>query len=170
MSASTLAATPVMQLRAAELMTPDVLTVYEGWSIRRLASFFVRHRISGAPVIASDHTLIGVVSLSDIARFSSLPEQDQARLAASSPYADYLGYDPLPEDMAWLTHSAANHCTVNSIMTRHVISVEEKTTLPQIARLMSAHGIHRVFVTRDGVVVGVVTAGTLLQQVSRLVE
>ena len=38
--------------QASEIMHKNVLSVYEGWSIQRLADFFMKHKISGAPVIA----------------------------------------------------------------------------------------------------------------------
>lgn len=148
---------------AKDLMTAEVLTVYEGWPIKRLADFFIRHGISGAPVIASDHTLVGVVTLSDIVRFSSLDEKAKASLAGESLYMEYVGPSVMPEDMEWLKQNAANNCTINSIMTREVISLEETASLPQIACLMSERKIRRLFITRDGVIVGVISTGNILQ-------
>ena len=49
------------QLQAGQIMSVPVQTVYEGWSVKRLMKFLVEARISGAPVIASDGELVGVV-------------------------------------------------------------------------------------------------------------
>ena len=56
---------------AKTIMSKTLLSAYEGWTIHRLAEFFIKHGISGAPVIASDHELVGVVTVSDIFKFSS---------------------------------------------------------------------------------------------------
>ena len=40
-------------------------------------------------------------------------------------------------------------------MVHHVITAEEKTTLPQLAELMIGHGVKRLPVLRDGQVVGI---------------
>ena len=51
---------------AKDIMSNTLLTAYEGWTISRLADFFINRKISAAPVIASDHELVGVVSVSDV--------------------------------------------------------------------------------------------------------
>src|SRR5690606_5856333 len=66
----------ISALRVSDLMSTGVLTAYEGWSIKRLAAFFVRHQISGAPVVASDDSLVGVVTEADIIRFESRTPSD----------------------------------------------------------------------------------------------
>ena len=45
--------------------------------MHRLAKFFIKHNISGAPVIASDHELVGVVTVSDIFKFSNMDERNR---------------------------------------------------------------------------------------------
>lgn len=53
----------------AAIASADLLTVYEGWSIKKLSEFFAKHKITGAPVIASDETLVGVVTQTDVVKF-----------------------------------------------------------------------------------------------------
>jgi Predicted transcriptional regulator, contains C-terminal CBS domains len=52
-------------------MTDRVLTAQADWSLQELASFFTEHSISGAPVISDYGGVIGVVSVTDIARYDS---------------------------------------------------------------------------------------------------
>ena len=155
-----------LQLTAEDLMTHDVLTVYEGWSIKRLTDFFIKHRISGAPVIASDHQLVGVVSVADILRFDNLPEADKAALVSEHVYSEFIGQMFFPNDIKTLVDHAVENCTVNSIMTPQVISVSTLETLPKIARLMHKERIHRVFVVEQGVIRGVVSSGDILEKVA----
>ena len=55
---------------AKDLMTADVKTVEAHWPVERVAEFLVEYDISGAPVVEDD-TLVGVVSVTDLARYSS---------------------------------------------------------------------------------------------------
>ena len=75
-----------------DLMSKEVLCVYEGWTIQRLAEFFLKNEISGAPVIASDHELVGVVSVSDIFRFENSDDETKSE-ALRRCYRDSTGID-----------------------------------------------------------------------------
>ncbi|MEY8263749.1 MAG: CBS domain-containing protein [Bermanella sp.] len=153
-------------LRAVDIATPDVLMAYEGWSIKRLSEFFMSHKISGAPVIASDHSLVGVVSLSDIVAFEGKSSVEKTQLF-EDVYAEFVGqqYDaPLVEQMA---RSADENCTVNQIMTPEVVQVDEQADLQEIAYVMLQHGIRRVFVSKHGIVAGVISTSNILQAIAQ---
>ncbi len=142
---------------AADLMTADVLTAYEGWTIQRLSEFFIRRQISAAPVIASDHELVGVVSVDDVFRFSSMDDSSKGR-ALSDLYRNNCGQEPDEELLNAWVKDATKNCTVHQIMTPEVIAVDRDSSLPQIASLLLERNIHRVFVTDAKKVVGVITA------------
>ena len=144
-------------------MTKEVLTVYEGWSIKRLSDFFVKHGISGAPVIASDHQLVGVVSITDIVRFDSMDKEQKASLIVDYVYPEYLGQNVAEEIFNQLTDHADQNCTINSIMTPEVISVDQNKPLTDIAKVMLDKKIRRIFVTENGVVAGVISTGNILK-------
>ncbi|WP_075187101.1 CBS domain-containing protein [Teredinibacter haidensis] len=148
----------------ADLMTDKVLTVYEGWSVKRLAGFFVKHGISGAPVIAADEELVGVVTQSDVVRFESreLTQAEMEKLVQfyCGPYGGKLS----EKDIRKLQERANENCTVNSIMTPEVVSVDFQTSVIVACQLIVEKHIHRLFVTRDSKLVGVITARDVLQQ------
>lgn len=155
---------------ARDLMTPDVLTVYEGWSVKRLAEFFVRQSISGAPVISSDHCLVGVVSMTDIARFESMDLGKKTALMADNVYSEAVGQTVSAEVLeAMVVHADANS-TVNQIMTKKVLSVDGAASVAEVAKCMSQANIHRVFVTDRGVVIGVITSGDILGMLAQSLE
>lgn len=159
---------PIQSILAKDIMTGDVLSVYEGWSIKRLASFFVKHGISGAPVIASDHQLVGVVSITDIVRFDSMDQEEKAGLIVDHVYPEYLGQNVDQEMFKQLTSNADQNCTANSIMTKEVISVDQEETLPTIAGLMLEKHIRRIFVTQDGLIAGVISTSNILKALAKL--
>lgn len=149
-------------IQAKDIMHAEVLSVYEGWSIQRLADFFMKHKISGAPVIAADHELVGVVSVSDIFHFENMDEE-QKKSALQTCYRDVANTEPNVVDLESWSKNAQYHCTVHQIMAPHVISVAETAALPEIATLMLEHGIHRVFVTSDNCIAGVISTTNILQ-------
>lgn len=156
------------QILAKDIMTKDVLTVYEGWSIKRLSDFFVKHEISGAPVIASDHTLVGVVSITDIVRFDSMDKNEKANLIVDYVYPEYLGQNVAQEMFNQLANNADQNCTVNSIMTKDVISIDQAEPLPSVAKLMHDKKIRRIFVTEGGLIAGVISTGNILQCLAQM--
>ncbi len=62
----------------------------------------------------------------------------------------------MPGDISKLLAHASDNCNVDSIMTPSVVSVEMNTTFPEIAGKMHEQHIHRVFVTENGKILGVI--------------
>lgn len=155
--------TPAAEFTAKDLMSDQVLCAYEGWSIQRLADFFMQHNINGAPVMASDHQLVGVVSVSDIFKFENASDEVKGS-ALLNCYRDTCGVEiPLYNDLQQWTHKAHNSCTVHQIMIDHIISVEVSQPQTDVAQLLVDHNIHRVFVTEDQKIVGVISTTDLLR-------
>lgn len=150
-------------LTVADLMARNVLTVYEGWSIKRLAGFFVKHNISAAPVVASDDELVGVVSQSDVVRFDSNTPDDSEIKRLIRTYCGPYSADLSIEDIAHLKEKASETCTVNSIMTPTVIAVTPTSNAKVACEYLVEQDVHRVFVTENGRLVGVVSAMDFLR-------
>jgi predicted transcriptional regulator len=147
---------------AQSLMTSPVKTAYEGWSVKMLMDFFIRNSISGAPVIAGDGELVGVVTLSDVVKFENMTLREKETLARASWYGEYTGLELTEDELRRLLQNADSNCTVNQIMTPQVIQVELSTSLLDIATLMRDRHIHRVFVSDNKKVVGVVSTTSIL--------
>jgi predicted transcriptional regulator len=158
--------TDISGLRLAELMSPQVLTVYEGWSIKRLAGFFVKHNISGAPVVASDDSLVGVVSEADVIRFESKSPSDAEIRKMAHFYHGPNAPGLTQADIQRLKQRAIETCTVNSIMTSQVHSLDMETSAAAACRFMVEQDIRRLFATSEGRVVGVVTAMDFLRRMA----
>lgn len=154
-------------INVKSIMTVDVLTVYEGWSIRRLSQFFLKHNISGAPVIASDEELVGVVSQSDVVRFEC-KKPDEKEVAKIIEH--YCGPQSRPlenSEIERIQSKAIDYMTVNSIMTNKVISISAASNLKQAFNTIIEQDVHRLFVTDKGVLVGVITAMDLLRYIAK---
>lgn len=162
------ASSDILSQSARDLMTSDVLCVYEGWSVKRLADFFVKHNLSGAPVIASDHELVGVVSSQDVLRFTSLNPEAKHKLIDISRLYEWIGQNLSEQDQQAMAAVAETHVTVNAIMTEAVIVAGPDASVQRLAHLMHEHDIHRVFITDNGKLCGVVSSSDIIAALARL--
>lgn len=153
-------------LTAGEIMTESVLMAYEGWSIRRLSEFFLTNKISGAPVISSDHSLVGVVTMSDVVQFEGKSVSDKKALM-EEVYAEYVGLDYDEATKNQLLAKADENCTVHQVMTKNVVQVDESVNLQELAYIMLQHGIRRVFVSKQGIIRGVVSTSNILKALAK---
>ena len=147
---------------AAEVMTRGVLTVDADWSVMELATFLEDHAISGAPVVDAKGALLGVVSVTDIARRGAV---DDASAAESHTFY-HQGIERLaaPEGAASL-RGVAESSKVREIMTPMIFSVESTAYVQEVADTMIRGRIHRLFVMEQGKLVGVISSLDLLSLV-----
>lgn len=155
--------TPNNAVTTAKLiMSKTLLCAYEGWTIHRLAEFFIKHGISGAPVIASDHELVGVVTVDDIVKFSNMDES-RRRDALRRYYRDSCEMELDETSLREWTGRAEHNCTVHQIMQPELISVTQDASIAEVAATMVRHNAHRVVVTEYKIAIGVITSMDLLR-------
>ena len=152
-------------LKAKEVMNPDVLSANTDWSVDYLTDFLIENGISGAPVTSEDGKLIGVVSLSDIVRHSSMPGKDVKTERPHDYYRYELEYQYAKEDIRSFRIGSEPLVTVRDIMTPMIFDVNEDTKVKQVADTMIRGRIHRVFVTRKNKLVGVITTVDMLRAI-----
>lgn len=153
---------------AGQIMSEGLLTVCETWSIQTLIAFFNEKKLSGAPVLSKNKDkIVGVVSLSDVLNFDMNPHHSMGENPMSQYYYNSLeGISPdelgLSEGNQHLTH------LVSEIMTPEVISADVDTPVTKIASLMCKRGIHRVFISKNDEICGVVTTLDILQLIGEV--
>jgi len=149
-------------------MNTDVKTVGTDWPLNRVADYLLNHEISGAPVIDEDDQLVGVVSLTDLARHNGAAGEPvhQERPPVYYQTEDEYGYSQ--EDLDSLHTISSDDTTVEEVMTPEVYDVSEHTSVQQVAQVMLRGRIHRVFVTERGEIRGIITAHDMLQVVADL--
>ncbi len=126
------------KLTAADVMTSPVITVDLGTRFEGVADLLDEHHISGSLVVDLAGRPVGVVSLSDLAR----------HVAA-------LAFDAEPDAI------------VDDLMTSRILSVDERTPLPEVVRTMSKKGVHRLFVMSRGKATGVISTMDILRALSK---
>jgi len=148
-------------LTANHIMNQEVLAVEAAWSIERLSEFLMENSISGAPVQSKEGNLIGVVSLTDIVQYDTQSEKDPQW--PHDYYLHSLERQFAREEVSAFHIEAEPIKTVRAIMTPMVFQVAEDTPVQQVAEIMIKNRIHRVFVTRDEKVVGIISTPDMLK-------
>jgi CBS domain-containing protein len=162
MTTTTISATQT----ARDLMTLEVLFVYDDMTLSELASFLTDHEISGAAVRDRAGKLVGVVSLTDLAAVAH-GGSSPAPVApvVGGAFYDQSWEDALDEwDSVTITLPEEGELRVADIMTPSVLTVDADAPVADVARTMLDSHVHRLLV-RDRVrdeLVGIVTTSDLL--------
>ena len=153
---------PLETTTADQVMCQKVLTVKTDWPVDRLSRFLIDKSISGAPVVNDSGHLIGVVSFSDIVRQTGSGIVDMAG-RDDDFYTGVMDVSLSPEDQRAFHESIDQTVLVNDIMTPMVFEVATDTPLMQVAEAMVKGRIHRVMVTEDNKLKGIISALDLLK-------
>lgn len=158
----------MITMTAKDIMTTEVFTVSEDWTLGQLADFFVDHNITGAPVTSVAGELIGVVSMTDIVRHNSLPVKNSTPHDTHEYYLSSMGRHYAAEEVEGFRIESDEQTTVRDLMTPMVFEVNEDASVQQVAEMMITGSIHRLLVTRGKQVVGIVAAMDMLKVVRDL--
>ena len=138
-------------LTARCLMTANPVSINEHATLREAGSILTTRGISAVPVIDDAGRAVGVLSRTDIVRYTSgkpsvrhiLPEFYDA----VDPFTNEDACNCAQEAQAW------------QVMTPVVISVDCDATQAQIVEELLVRKVHRLFVTdHDGTLIGVISA------------
>ncbi len=136
-------------IKAKDIMTSDVITIRSDATVEELARLLIEHRFSGVPVVNENGDLVGIVTEHDlISKNKRLHIPTVIRLFDAYIM---LGSGKMEDEMKKMAAS-----TVEDICTKDVVSINEETTLEEIATIMSEKNIHLLPVLRDKAVVGIV--------------
>lgn len=142
-----------------ELMTTDLVTTSPKATLKDVDELFSLHAVSGAPVL-DDGELVGVISQSDVIRV--LYDQQ----VASSEVSQYF-MSPFPISMPAVAALNSKRSeiadrmvttTVAEAMTPVPVTVARDDDVRDAAqRMIDAH-VHRVLVTDNGLLVGILSS------------
>lgn len=141
-------------LVAKDVMRTDFQTVSEAADVWEMARLFTTHGIAGAPVVSEAGKLLGVVSLTDIIRH--LKEVFESCAQGRAFYSESEPDSP---------KRPARAVTAGALMTMPAIHAEEDTPVIRLSVLMATHRIHRIIITRQGRVRGIVATMDLLKAI-----
>jgi CBS domain-containing protein len=136
-----------MTTTARDVMQTAVLVLNESNSLLEAHQFFVRHDITGAPVIDDDGLLVGVVSIRDLMRAED-DDHDVSRTVADY-FCESSGYASLSVDLDHL-REGLSEIPVGEVMTKDPICVAPDSPIKEVAALIRKHRVHRVLVSSPG--------------------
>jgi predicted transcriptional regulator len=151
-----------MTVLAYEIMTPSIKAVPQSWTMDRLARFLTDNEITGSPVTDDNGEIVGIATLKDITEFRwnatrsdadrhLTPEERQEARRLRMVIFEEMGKVPVE---------------VRDIMTPIVLSVDETTPVRDIANIMMREHLHRIFVTSDSKITGIITTYDMLKVIS----
>jgi CBS domain-containing protein len=142
-----------------QLMATDVITTTPNATIKEVDELFTLNSISGAPVL-EDGLLVGVISQSDVIRVLY-----DEQVAASEISQYFMSPYPLPMPAVSALNQKRSKIAdrmvttkVGDAMTSIPITVARHDDVRDAAQRMIDARVHRVLVTDEGLLVGILTA------------
>ena len=147
-------------LKAKDIMSKGIEVLATTMTVREAATFLIDHEITGAPVEDEQGELVGVLSMTDIARSTS----EGGGGLGSGDHAFYTGrWDEVAnrEDLGDV-HFEDDVRQVADAMTPVVLAVDAEMPVSQVAKAMLEGHVHRLLVTDASKVLGIITTSDLL--------
>lgn len=134
-------------MKIKDIMIKKVITIKSGATVEKAARILVKNNISGAPVVDDNGKMIGMISEKDL--FKDL----------------YPNFRDILRDIKFLLSKnkikyqieKKKKIIVDNIMTEKIITINENDSLLKAGSLMLTERIHRIPVTRNGRLVGIVS-------------
>src|SRR6056297_3701137 len=152
-----------MTVLAYEIMTPSIKAVPQSWTMDRLARFLTDNEITGSPVTDDSGEIVGIVTLKDITEFRWNASRENS---AENPLTDEEQQEARHLRMVIFEEMGKVPVEVRDIMTPIVLSADEQTPVQDIADMMMAEHLHRIFITREKKITGIVTTYDMLKLIS----
>lgn len=149
-----------MMKTANDIMTKEVITVDPETSVEEAAELMSQYNVSGLPVLENGK-LIGIVTEKDlIVKDKKLHFPEYINLIGGIIYLE--SYKKFKEEFK--KYIAVK---VKDLMTKHVETINPDTSVSEIADLMSKEEVNRLPVLDGDELVGIVTRGDLIKNMSK---
>ncbi|MBI5663518.1 MAG: CBS domain-containing protein [Nitrospirae bacterium] len=140
-------------VKARDIMTRDVISVEKDVSLKRVAELMARNVISGIPVVKKDKKVVGVISENDFL----------SRMGGKSAKS-FMGVIAECLKGKGCVAVSIREQSARDIMTSPAITVNEETTVNEIAGIFTEKNINRVpVVNPDGVLTGIVSRADIVR-------
>ena len=141
-------------MKAADIMSRDVISVGPDAPVREVASTMLMRRISGLPVVDAEGRVLGIVSEGDLIR--------RPEIQTDQPRRGWLSWFLSDEERA-RDFIKSHGLKAREVMTQPAICVAPDMPLAEVVRLMERHRIKRLPVIENGKLAGLVTRTDLLR-------
>lgn len=141
-------------MKARDVMVAPVICVNVSAKVDEVAAVLLKHHISAVPVVEDDNKLVGIVSEGDLIH----------RVEAGTERRRSWWLRLLTSDQELAADFVKSHSrNVRDVMTPDPVTAPPDMQLAEVAELLERHGIKRVPIVKDGVIVGIVSRANLVQ-------
>lgn len=144
-------------ISAKDIMTKEVISVSPDLVVEKLAEIFWENRISGAPVVDDNGTVIAIVTENDL-----IDQNKKVHIPTMIAILDSVimleKADKIEKEIRKMTGT-----TVKDICSDTLITVEPETPLDEVATIMAEKQVHTLPVLTDGKLVGVVGKSDIIR-------
>lgn len=148
-------------LTAGEIMTKKIITVAPEMGVEELASLLWENKIGGAPVVDAQGQLLGVVTESDL-----IDQNKKVHIPTVLSILDSMIFleNPakLDQEIKKMTGTK-----VADIYSSKPVTVNEATTLEELASIMADRKVHTLPVTSEGKLVGIIGKSDIIRAIFR---
>ena len=146
-----------MLVKALEILIQEVYKVKENDTVRSVIDTFIKHRISGLPVVNDRNEIVAYISDGDIMRYIGKHED---RVINVFFYINVIkGDDEKFEERV----ERLLNLNVMAIAKRKVIKVSWNEEIENIAAILGKKQIKKLLVERNGVLVGIISRGDVIR-------
>ena len=125
----------------SKIMTKKLVTLTLEDNLFMAEKLFKEHHIRHIPIVKENH-IIGMLGLTDLDRISFLDAYD----------ADEIQID----------NAIYNMLSIEQVMVKNIVKINPKTTIKEVAEILSKNEIHALPVVDNTELVGIVTTTDLL--------
>ncbi|WP_369997324.1 CBS domain-containing protein [Winogradskyella sp.] len=123
------------------IMSKNLIALNRTDDLEHAEMLFKRHKIRHIPVVSGE-VIVGMLSYTDLLRISFADAVDE-----SESEVDTLVY---------------NMFTIDQVMAKNVVTVNSKTSIKEVAKILATREFHALPVVDDGMLVGMVTTTDLI--------
>ncbi len=156
-----------MAILVKEIMNSPVVSINNKTSLKDFCELLKEHDFSGVPVTDDDEKVVGIVTETDILHYT--------QQIIGHPV--HRPYELITEDKEVVNVSVLNRggevfdlvkaVTVEKIMTREVVTVEEAASCYKVIKLMNEKKVNRIpVVSSGGKLKGIVSRGDIIKTLS----
>lgn len=156
----------ILHARARDVMRKQVVTLSPQDTIHAALAVFEDHKIGGAPVADESGKIVGVLTLSDVARTDHLSgdriRSERGTFEMSEVAGEETEVELDPDEVFFAkddySTEVAGQDLVGDWMTTRVVSVAPDDSLAAVCKRMVDNQIHRVFVVEHDRIAGIITS------------
>ena len=141
---------PLDKLTAGDIMQRQIVAVAPQETLRDAMNLMTENHVTGLPVMDTRSRCIGVITATDILNYEQ--EHSEFVAEANTDMAQHFDMDSQRWESVRVSSFALEEfgdVKVQEVMARDLVSVHQKMSVIDVARLMKEHSVHRVLVLDD---------------------